>query len=80
MLYEVITINGVMGYMMTEDAGGVAYIGGQCLAAGSAGEGRVDIVLAGRESEDGEDTLSSLDRITSYNVCYTKLLRLLQCA
>ena len=54
-------INGVMGHMMTEDAGGVAYTGGQRLAAGSTGDGRVDIVLAGRESADGEDTLGSLE-------------------
>ncbi len=54
-------INGVMGHMMTEDAGGVAYTGGQRLAAGSEGDGRVGIVLAGRESADGEDTLGSLE-------------------
>ena len=44
-------INDVMGQMMTEDAGGVSYTGGQRLAAGSAGDGCVDIVLAGRYSE-----------------------------
>lgn len=54
-------INGVMGHMMTVDAGGVDYTGGQRLAAGSKGDGRVDIVLAGRESADGEDTLGSLE-------------------
>lgn len=53
-------INGVMGHMMTENAGGVAYTGGQCLAAGSEGHGRVDIVLAGREDESSGETLDSL--------------------
>ncbi len=65
-------INGVMGHMMTKNAGGVAYTGGQCLAAGLSGspptcasvgckgDGRVDIVLAGREDESGGETLDSL--------------------
>lgn len=54
-------INDVMGHMMTQEAGGVDYTGGQRLAAGSTGDGRVDVVLAGRESADGEDTLGSLE-------------------
>ncbi len=59
-------INDVMENMMTEQAGGVRYTGGQRLAAGLSREksdsGRcVDIVLAGRESEDGEDTLDSIE-------------------
>jgi ATP-dependent helicase/nuclease subunit A len=54
-------INSVMEHMMTEQAGGVSYTEGQRLAAGSAGDGGVDIVLAGRAGEDGEDTLDSVE-------------------
>lgn len=46
-------INGVMCHMMTEDAGGVEYIGGQQLLAAKEGEGRVEIVLANNEEQDG---------------------------
>jgi len=59
-------INDVMENMMTEQAGGVRYAGGQRLAAGlspeeSESDRCVDIVLAGRESEDGEDTLDRVE-------------------
>jgi ATP-dependent helicase/nuclease subunit A len=54
-------INDVMGQMMTEEAGGVSYTGGQRLSPGAQGDGRVDIVLAGRAGEDGEDTLDSVE-------------------
>lgn len=45
-------INSVMHHMMTEEAGGVAYTGGQCLEAGTEGAGTVEVVLAGIENED----------------------------
>ena len=45
-------INGVMRHMMSADAGGVEYTGGQVLSAGACATGRVSIVLAGREEED----------------------------
>jgi ATP-dependent helicase/nuclease subunit A len=45
-------INGVMRHMMTEDVGGVNYIGGQCLQPGSQGEGKAEIILAQREDEE----------------------------
>jgi ATP-dependent helicase/nuclease subunit A len=59
-------INDVMENMMTQQAGGVCYTGGQRLAAGlsreEADSGKaVDIILADRESEDGEDTLDSIE-------------------
>lgn len=61
-------INSVMENMMTEQAGGVRYTGGQrlsaglsCESAGSKADGCVDIVLAGRADEDGEDTLDSVE-------------------
>lgn len=47
-------INGVMRHMMSADAGGVNYEGGQVLCAGAEGSGCVEIVLAGRE-EDGDN-------------------------
>jgi len=45
-------INGVMRRMMTEDAGGVNYTGGQCLQPGAQGEGQAEIILAQREDEE----------------------------
>jgi ATP-dependent helicase/nuclease subunit A len=54
-------INGVMAHVMAEDAGGVTYSGGQRLDAGASGDGRVEIVLAGRAGENGEDTLDSVE-------------------
>ncbi len=45
-------INGVMHYMMTEDAGGVEYKGGQRLEAAKTGGGHVEIILAGNEEYD----------------------------
>lgn len=45
-------INGVMCHMMSADAGGIEYSGGQVLKAGIEGQGNVSIVLAGREEED----------------------------
>ena len=53
-------INGVMSHMMTERAGGVAYTGGQSLAAGASGDGYVEIVLAGRVAEEDGETLDSV--------------------
>lgn len=45
-------INGVMHHMMTEDAGGVRYVGGHRLDAGLDGDGRVDIVMADMGGQD----------------------------
>lgn len=45
-------INGVMRHMMSADAGGIEYSGGQALKAGMKGRGNVSIVLAGSEVED----------------------------
>ncbi len=50
-------INGVMACMMSVEAGGVEYAGGQALEAGLAGEGFAEIVFAdneGRESLQAE--------------------------
>ncbi len=44
-------INGVMKHMMTPEAGGVEYSGGQMLEAGRCGEGHADILLASREQK-----------------------------
>lgn len=45
-------INGVMHYMMTEETGGVAYVGGQQLCAGREGVGDVRVVLAALDEDD----------------------------
>ncbi|MDD5016730.1 MAG: UvrD-helicase domain-containing protein [Eubacteriales bacterium] len=45
-------INGVMCFMMKEQAGGVDYTGGQRLEAGRDGQGCVEVVLAGRDDGD----------------------------
>ena len=45
-------INGVMQHLMTEEAGGVKYTGGQRLEAGREGDGVVDIVLSGSDDAD----------------------------
>lgn len=45
-------INGIMGCMMDERAGGVAYSGGQALECSVCGEGLGEIVLAGKEDND----------------------------
>lgn len=45
-------INGVMAHMMTEDAGGVNYTGGQCLDPGAQGQGKAEIIIAHREDEE----------------------------
>ncbi len=42
-------INGVMGRMMDERAGGVEYAGGQVLECSVCGEGAAEIALAGKE-------------------------------
>ncbi len=45
-------INGVMAHMMTEDAGGVNYTGGQRLDPGAQGQGTAEIIIAHREDEE----------------------------
>ncbi len=45
-------INGVMAHMMTEDAGGVDYTGGQRLDPGAQGQGKAEIIIAHREDEE----------------------------
>ncbi len=45
-------VNGVMRHMMSQDAGGIEYTGGQVLKAGIGGQGNVSIVLAGVDEED----------------------------
>lgn len=55
-------INGVMRHMMSADAGGVEYAGGQVLCAGAEGDGHVEIVLAGRE-EDGDNLMAEAAEI-----------------
>lgn len=45
-------INGVMGCMMSAEAGGVEYTGGQALEAGLKGEGSVEIVFADNADTD----------------------------
>ena len=45
-------INGVMAHMMTEDAGGVNYTGGQRLDPGAQGQGKAEIIIAHREDEE----------------------------
>ncbi len=44
-------INGVMRYMMTEDAGGVSYTGGHTLVAGKDSGGAVEVRLAGHAGD-----------------------------
>ncbi len=46
-------INGVMGSMMDENAGGVTYSGGQALECSTCGEGAAEIVIAGKEELSG---------------------------
>ena len=45
-------INGVMAHMMTQDAGGVDYTGGQRLDPGAQGDGKAEIIIAHREDEE----------------------------
>lgn len=45
-------INGMMHHMMNEQAGGVKYTGGQCLCAGTDGQGDVRVVLADSSNTD----------------------------
>lgn len=62
-------INGVMHHMMTEETGGVAYVGGQQLCAGREGVGDVRVVLAGLDEDDA---------ITSEGLEIAQTIRLLK--
>ena len=44
-------INSVMHFMMTDDAGGVTYAGGQRLKAGREGQGHAEVILAGGKTQ-----------------------------
>jgi len=71
-------INGVMRHMMSADAGGVDYTGGQMLEAGAGGCGCVQIVLAGREEEqtiaaEAAEIAGQIKRLAAKGIAYSEI-------